>query len=128
MSPEYEQIFNRHGGVGSTVPMDRLRSAIEECEALATFANKPQVRLSAQRLIDTWESVDDLLEPSMLRVQEAILAAQPNAPKPEPVDVPFDYEKWTTGEWQAYLSSDKNKYGFPVKWIEPYVNYTMRRK
>jgi predicted RecB family nuclease len=121
MSPEYEQIFNHHGGIGSHVPMGKLRWAIEECEALA---NKPQVRLSSGELIAIISnSYLDTAKMKAEAVQDAVLAAQPNAPKP--VDVPFDFEKWVSKEWNLFLD------GCTVEYFDRNTDinrYTLRRK
>ena len=39
----------------------------------------------------------------------------------QPAEVPFDYEQWSNGGWQAYLT------GIAVTGLVPGAKYTMRK-
>jgi hypothetical protein len=108
---------------------------ISECEQLADqriaeIENRPQVTLRPEKLIDLFSNFGGnrgYTGTALVGVQEAILAAQ--KPKPEPVDVPFDFERWSRGGWQAYrrVGIEGSEY-WPVDELEPESVYIMRRK
>jgi hypothetical protein len=139
MKPEYEVIYDRevkefclhtsyvtvYGRPISTY----IRGLISECEQLADqrikeIENRSQVTLRPEKLIDLFSNFGGNLGytgTALVGVQDAILAAQ--KPKPEPVDVPFDFERWNRGGWQAMLNGH-----IPVYFIEANREYTMRCK
>ena len=115
MNPEYEAIAKKYGNMTHVNSHDLMRCAILDC---AELANKPQVRLSVARLKSIYVVAFGSNGEGFSAIQEEILAAQR-----EPVEVPFDFEKWQEGGWQIFGRDGK----------EVHINctgdtYTMRRK
>ena len=132
MSPEYQVIADRLVrmlNIVSPTLNNVLENEIANCERLASKPTKPTKPISDERCREIWETVwngrfDSEICKDSVEVVRKIIAGYESA-QHEPVEVPFDFEKWNNGGWQAMLCGKDVSFVVPVAL---HVTYTMRRK
>jgi len=98
-------VFNTSNGCTAR---DAVEFAIQRCYELHTRPRKQLTRSQIERAFvppSHTHGISDYEFDSILRVLAAYDALQT-----EVEEIPFDYEKWKTGEWDAYYAGGKVEY------------------
>ena len=120
LRPEYQEILELVTNSPLRWTGGGLYRAVQLCQELA---DRPRVSLTDDEIDVLWNDTAWAARYSFVR---HIMLAY-DAKQKEPIEVPFDYEPWSKGSWQASELSECGKYWVTVNLIRPGFKYTMRK-
>ena len=115
----YDEAVEKYFITASFGVKDAVMFAIERCAALA---DRPRVQLTDDEIDELWNTNWNIKMVGRHEMSRIIIAAY-DAKQKEPIEVPFDYEQWSKGGWQAYLGDDPQD-AICTKYLH---SYTMRK-